>query len=77
MMAMAENWRDADRREARAIAHCASCPVQAQCSTYEDKHPTQWGVRAGMTADQRIARRAAWRVSATRGPLPKRPSEVA
>jgi WhiB family transcriptional regulator, redox-sensing transcriptional regulator len=44
------------KREVRAKATCKACPVLEHCLTDEDAAPTSWGVRAGMTADERVKR---------------------
>ena len=45
------------RREERARAFCAACPVAAECLAYALTAPERYGLWAGLDEDQRAAQR--------------------
>jgi WhiB family transcriptional regulator, redox-sensing transcriptional regulator len=54
---------DRRRRENRAVAVCASCPVLARCRRHALLMPEQYGVWGGLTPGQRNAARRARRAA--------------
>lgn len=43
------------RREARAKAVCAACPVRAECLDYAIERPERYGIYGGMSEEERAA----------------------
>lgn len=48
------------RRERKAKAICAECPVRAQCLVYAFQRPEKWGTWGGLTQDERATERRKW-----------------
>ncbi len=46
-----------ERREARAKAICATCPVETQCLAYALGQPEKYGIYGGLNEEERAAER--------------------
>lgn len=52
-----ERQPERDRREARAKAICAQCPVRAECLNYALSRPEKYGTYGGLNEDERASER--------------------
>lgn len=53
-----EQWRVQRRREAKAKAVCAGCPVRLECAAFAIASGAEFGIWGGMSEDELRARRA-------------------